>query len=116
MDASESKDKEISTRIGNRIDISTEFREGFDYSSSTERSIKQALLLQLETNPIERIYKPVADAPDDIKKDVVERVKKTTQIWLDNYDALLTESKSLAVDLIGYAADLARQRRNGLKK
>jgi hypothetical protein len=111
---------ENETRKGNeagasRIDMGTEFRESFDHSAITARYIEQAVRLVLETNPVERIILPVGSAPDEIKKNVIDRTQKSVQTWLDTFDALLMESKPLAVDLMGYAADLARKKRAGLK-
>ena len=97
------------------VDIGNEFRESFDHSAITSRYIEQALLVIVETNPLERVILPVQTAPDEIKKDVNSRAQKSMQIWLDSFDALLTEGKDLSKDLIGYAADLARKKRQGLK-
>ena len=100
---------------GKTIDMGTEFRESFDHSAITARYIEQALRVIVETNPLERVIIPVQAAPDEIKKDVNSRAQKSMQIWLDSFDSLLIEGKDLSKDLIGYAADLARKKRQGLK-
>ena len=107
--------KENRNEAGAKIDIGNEFRESFDHSAITARYIEQALRVIVETNPLERVIIPVQTAPDEIKKDVNSRAQKSMQIWLDSFDLLLTEGKDLSKDLIGYAADLARKKRNGLK-
>ena len=110
---------ETKTEIGGneagRIDMGTEFRESFDHAAITSRYIEQSVRLTLETNPIERVIIPSATAPDEIKKIIYDRVQKSVGIWLDTYEAMLIESKKVAVDLMGYTADLAAKKRAGLK-
>ena len=107
--------KEIrGNEAGTKIDMGNEFRESFDHSAITARYIEQALTYVQNTNPLQMVIIPVQNAPDEIKKDVISRASKSMQAWLDTYDAILAEGKNLSVDLIGYAADLARKKRKGL--
>lgn len=97
------------------LDMGEEFRQSFDHAALTSRYIEQAIRYTVETNPLERVIVPIQSAPDDVKKESVDRTKKCMQIWLDTYEAMLTEGKNLSVDLIGIAADVARIKRKKLK-
>lgn len=97
------------------INMGEEFRESFDHAALTSRYIEQAIRYTVETNPLERVIVPIQTASDDVKKEAVDRAKKCMQIWLDTYEAMLTEGKNLSVDLIGIAADVARIKRKGLR-
>ena len=98
------------------LDLGGQYRESFDHAGLTERYIRLANDALLNINPIERIYNTFATAPDDVKKSAYERGQKSVQQWLDVYDKYLAAGESLPVNLLGFAADIARQKREALKK
>lgn len=99
----------------NGLDLGEEYRESFDHAGLTARYIDLANSALLNINPVERIYTVFKDAPDEVKKAAYDRGQKSVQSYLDVYDKYLQEGASLPVDLLGYASDIARRKRNKLK-
>jgi len=80
----------------------------------TDKYIRMATEYIVNTNPTEVILKNIGDTTD--MSEVKERVKIQMQEWMGSYEAMLKEGKSLPVDLIGIAVDIARKKREGLGK
>lgn len=99
--------------IGSPIDFTEEYKQSFSHALLTDKYMTMTLDYILNTNPIEVILKNLEGLDEGQKKDVQERVKAQMQTWLGTFESVLEEGKTLPVDLIGRASDLARERRKG---
>lgn len=97
-------------------ELNEQVKESFSEALFYERSMETALKYLNNSNPVERILKVVDTQDETIRKETVERTKMMMQTWLQTYDDVLTAGKSLPVDIIGKAADLARASRKRVKQ
>lgn len=96
--------------------LNEQVKESFSEALFYDRSVETALKYMTNTNPVERVFKAM-DIPDEsIRKDIQERVKMMNQTWLQTFDDFLTAGKSLPVDIIGKAADLAKASRKQVQR
>lgn len=65
------------------------------------------------TNPAVMVLSQLDGLDESIKKDCTDRISGQMQKWLMSYENMLDEGKTLPVDLIGLASDLARKDREG---
>lgn len=66
-------------------------------------------------NPSKEVLPELNNLDDNQAKDIKEALSADMQEWLDMWRAVLNEGKSLPVDIIGLASDLARRDRQRLK-
>lgn len=93
------------------IDMDEEYKKTFSHAMLTDKLMKVALEYITNLNPTTVILTN-ADPEDSETR---ERVKAQMQEWMGTFEAVLKEGRSLPVDIIGMAADIARKRRNTLK-
>jgi ABC-type transporter MlaC component len=91
--------------------LNEQVKESFSEALFYERSVETALKYMTNTNPVERVLKAMDTQDESIKKDMQERVKMMNQTWLQTFDDFLTAGKSLPVDIIGKASDMAKASR-----
>lgn len=95
------------------IDFTEEYKKSFSHALLTDKYITMTLDYILNTNPIDVILKHLEGLDDTQKKDIQDRVQAQMQTWLETFENVLEEGKTLPVDLIGRASDLAKERRKG---
>lgn len=93
------------------IDFTEEYKQSFSHALLTDKYMTMTLDYILNTNPVTVILKNLDDLDDNQKKDIQDRVQAQMQTWLETFENVLKEGKTLPVDLIGRAADLAKERR-----
>ena len=93
------------------VTLEEKVKESFSEALFIERMMESALKYMNNTNPVERILKTIDPSDEVLRKDTQERTKMMMQTWLTTYDDCLTAGKSLPVDLIGKAADMAKASR-----
>lgn len=94
------------------IDYAEEYKQSFPLALLTEKYMTMALDYILNTNPVTVILKNLDDLDDVQKKNIQDRVQAQMQTWLETFENVLKEGKTLPQDLIGRAADLAKSTRS----
>lgn len=93
------------------MDLEGEYKESFQQALLTKKYTETALDYIMNMNPVERVLKDLENTNDAIKKDATDRVQAQMQEWLGMFEDTLKAGRTLPVDLIGRAADIAKQRR-----
>jgi len=109
-------DENQEEKAGNEPDLGAEFRRSFDIGGIQERYMQMAGNQLLNSNPTKGYIEGFENAPEDIKQDASQRLKKAAAIWMDTWEDYLTRGKSIPGDLIGYVATLARKNRETIEK
>jgi hypothetical protein len=91
--------------------LNEQVKESFSEALFYERSMETALKYMNNSNPVERILKAMDPQDETLRKETQERVKMMMQTWLQTYDDVLTAGRTLPVDIIGKAADMAKASR-----
>ena len=106
--------------IGNtgndKLDFQAEFRQSFSKGLYYSKMAETSLAFLDRMNPAKEILPEIKNLDDTQQKDIKESLSADMQEWLTMYRAVLEEGKTLPVDIIGMASDLARQDRERLKK
>lgn len=97
-------------------DLNEQIKESFAEAMFYERSMEAALKYMNNSNPVERVLKVVDPQDEKIRTDALQRTQAMMQIWMQTYEDVLTTGKSLPVDIIGKAADIARASRKRITK
>ena len=99
-----------------RIDIKQEYREIFNKSMFYQKMAETSLAYIDRMNPSKEILPNIEDLDENSKKDIRESLNGDMQTWLEMWRNVLEEGKSLPVDLIGMASDIARKDRKRINE
>lgn len=111
----ENKPKEFKAGEPRTTDIGVNFKQ--EYTDSFNKALLYSKLATTameytrSTNPAKVVLTELAGLDDNTKKDCQDRITGQMQTWLGTFEQMLEEGKTLPVDLIGLAADLARKDR-----
>ena len=98
------------------IDIRQEYRDTFNKSMFYQKMAETSLAYIDRMNPSKEILPNIEDLDDNSKKDIRESLNGDMQTWLDMWRNVLEEGKTLPVDLIGMASDIARKDRKRINE
>ena len=96
--------------------LNEQVKESFAEALFYERSMEAALKYMTNSNPVERVLKVIDPQDEKIRQEVSQRTIMMMQTWMQTYDDVLTAGKSLPVDIIGKAADMARASRKKISQ
>jgi len=103
------------TRGEDEFDFQREYRQSFNKSLFYQKMAETALAYLDRMNPSKEILPQINTLDDAQQKDIKEALSADMQEWLEMWRSVLGEGKSLPVDIIGMASDLARKDRARLK-
>lgn len=90
------------------VDPREELRESYDRILLMSKLQEKAIEYILAMNPIEHMLKHLEG---DQFKDQRDKVSGMINAWIDIFDAMLTEGRTLPVDMIGRASEIAKAQR-----
>lgn len=97
--------------MANITNIDEEFKKSFSHAMLVDKLAKTAIEYITNTNPIEVILNHVEEEDNS---EVKERVKVQMQEWMGSFEDTLKAGRTVPVDLIGFAADITKQRRKSI--
>lgn len=90
------------------VDPREELRESYDRILLMSKLQEKAIEYVLAMNPIEHI---LTRLEGDQFKDQRDKVSGMVNLWIDMFDDMLKEGKTLPVDMIGRASEIAKTQR-----
>jgi hypothetical protein len=91
-------------------DAREELQNAYNKHLIMEKNIDQALSFLLRLNPLE-VIAPKLEGKAELTGDVRGKLQMLTQMWIDIYSDTLREGKDISRDLIGRAAEIAKELR-----
>jgi len=104
--------------VEKETNVEDEYRESFPRHMLMDSLLDKSLDFVVRTNPLDVVVKEVKNAKAelgneiDLGQEVYKKVPSMMHKWLDMYDGVLDEGKNLPRDLIGRAAELAKEQRS----
>lgn len=91
--------------------ISEQVKEAFSEQMLMSKQIETALQYMANTNPIETVLRPLDGQDEKLRTHAQQYLQLMMQTWLETYTKALGAGQDLPVDLLGRAADLAKNQR-----
>lgn len=98
------------------LDFQREFRESFNKAMFYGKMAETALAYLDDVNPSKTILPEIQNLDDSTQKDIRDALAGDMTQWLEMWRKVLNEGKSMPVDIIGMASDLARKDRKRVQE
>ena len=92
-------------------DPKKELKDTMDKQIVMSKNLDKALEFHTKMNPIDSVLKPLEGREEF--RDQQSKVESMVNTWIDTFMAMLEEGDELPVDLVGRAAEIAKELREG---